>query len=344
MQSAAAMTCGVPLRPRLPRTEQSKQVAVGALVYLVVLVIAAAVAIVYLHPPGHRTVVFRITDAAAVRPGSEVRAAGVPVGKVGTVRLERGLEKDYVRVELTVAADVYLGDQTSVDVRMLTPAGGYYIALNSAGSTPLGTGTIPTSRAHPPYLLPELLADTGSKLQQLKGAPLGVTLDRLANGLDANPGAVSTIVDSARAIVEIVNHQQDQLRVVLGTAAELVATTMASRTMLNDILQKVAVLAQLLDTIKTELGQVIRGGAKLVESVVVLVDFYDSHRDWLLDRLQSVNNRLTAINTDLPRTVWNVGNFADDLADLISPRGLQRVPEHPVLSTDICAPMPGRTC
>lgn len=342
------MTRRVPGLPRLPRTEQSRQVAVGALVYLVVIVIAAVVGIVYLRPPGQRTVVFRITDAAAVRPGNEVRAAGVPVGKVATVRLERDLKngpaEDYVRVELTIDTDVYVGDQTSVDVRMLTPAGGYYVALNSAGSAPLGSDAIPVSRAHPPYLLPELLADTGSKLQQINGVPLGAALDRLANGLEANPGAVSTIVDSARAVAEIVNHQQDQLRSVLGTAAELVDTTMANRATLKNILQRVAVLAQLLDTIKVELGQFIRGGAKLVHSAVVLVDFYDSHRDWLLDRLQSINNKLNAINTDLPRIVMNLGRFADDLGDLISPRDRQVVPQQPVLSTDICAPMPGRTC
>lgn len=336
MQSATAM---MP-RFRRPRTEQSRQIAVGALVYLVVLVTAAVVGIVYLHPPGHRTVIFRITDGAAVRPGAEVRAAGVPVGNVSTVRLE----KDSVRVELTLDASVYVGDQTSVDVRMLTVAGGYYIALNSAGSTPLRAETIPASRAHPPYLLPELLADTSGKLEQIDGAQLGAALDHLASGLEAAPGAVATIVDSARVIAQIVNHQQDQLRVVLDTAAELVDATMANRAMLKNVVQKVAVLAQLLDTIKTELGQVVRGGARMVESSMVLVDFYDSHRDWLLDLWQRINNKLNVINTDLPRIVWNLGNFTDDLADLISPRNLQVPVPHPVLSTDVCAPMPGRTC
>lgn len=319
----------------------------GALAYLVVLVLAVVVGIVYLRPPGHRAVVFQITDAAAVRPGAEVRAAGVPVGKVSTVRLERDREKEYVRVELTVDAGVYVGDQTSMDVRMLTVAGGYYIALNSAGPKPLRGQTIPTSRAHPPYLLPELLADATGKLQQIDGAQLGDTLDRMANGLEANPGAISTIVDSARAIARIVNHQQDQLRVVLDTAGELVDATMANRAMLKNIVQKVAVLAQLLDTIKTELGQVIGGGAKLIESAVALVDFYDSHRDWLLEEFQRTNNDLNAINTDWPRIVWNLGNFADDLSNLMSPRDRQVVPQAPtgpVLSTDICAPMPGRTC
>lgn len=173
-----------------------KHFAVGAAAYILIALMAIGIGVVYLRPPGRQTVAFDISDAAAVKPGIEVRAAGVHVGKVETV----DLHNDSVRVKLSIDHAVYVGDQSTVELRMLTAAGGYYVNLISAGPEPLGAKVIPTAQARPPYQLTELLADSAEKVQQIDPAQLGAGLDQLASGLEHNPGALTTITASVRTV------------------------------------------------------------------------------------------------------------------------------------------------
>ncbi|WP_165682761.1 MlaD family protein [Mycobacteroides abscessus] len=302
--------------------------------------VAAGVGYFYLQPPGRRSVSFLITDAAAIKNGTEVRVAGVPAGTVEAVRLGA----DAVRVDLSVDDGIYLGDQTSVDVRMLTAVGGYYVNLSSSGSNPLGDKTIPAERAHPPYSLPDLLADSAEKVRQIDARQLGANLDSLAGALEANPGSISTIVDGVKSVAQIVDHQQDQLRSVLDASTELLHATVANGSVMVALVRQAAVLVATLDTYKLGLAGAGIGIRHLVDQLVVGTDFYQGHRDWLLDSLQRVNNALNVINTDIPRIVWNLGNFVNNVRGATSPGGLRLVPELPVLATDMCVPIQGRAC
>jgi len=319
----------------------AKQVVIALGVYLMVAALAVGVGFVYLHPPGHRTVVFLIDDGAAIHPGQEVRVAGVPSGQVASVRLIG----DTVRVELAIDDGIFVGDQSSVDVRMLTAAGGYYINVESMGVTPLGGAVIPADRARSPYQLPQLLADSAVKLEQVNASQLGADLDRVAKGLETNPGAITTITQGVHALARIVKQQRTQLHTVFDTAQELVNSAEQNRPLLVELLQNAALLLTLWDGIKFGLAQTAIG---LGRALTVIGDggakFYDTHRDWLLDVLQRTNNALNVINTDIPRIIWNLGNFIDNLRNATAPNGRRIIPPDQLLSTDICVPMPGRTC
>ncbi|SHU39750.1 Mce family protein [Mycobacteroides abscessus subsp. abscessus] len=318
-----------------------RQVGIAACVYLVVAVTAVATGYVYLRPPGQRTMAFDINDAVAVHPGNEVRVAGVPSGHVASVRLVG----DAVRVELTIDDDVFVGDQSTVSVRMLTAAGGYYVSLDSKGSKPLGNATIPAERASAPYQLTELLADSAAKLQQVDARQLGEDLDRLANGLETNPGAISTISQGVQALAQIANRQRDQLHNIFDTTQELVNTAEQNRPMLIDLIQNAALLLTLWDSIKYGITQASLGIGRLFDALGnVGVKFYNGHRDWLLDVLQRTNNALNVINTDIPRIVWNLGNFIDNLRKAVSPDGRRIIPQDQLLTTDVCVPAAGRSC
>lgn len=101
-------------------------------------------------------VTFYTADAAAIRPGDEVRMAGIRVGTVENL----SLEPNRVRVQLHVKDGAFVGDESQVDVRMLTVVGGYYVNINSIGDTPLGAEPIPLERVTMPYNLMQALTDT----------------------------------------------------------------------------------------------------------------------------------------------------------------------------------------
>ncbi|MUL67110.1 hypothetical protein BOO86_21735 [Mycobacterium sp. CBMA 234] len=317
-----------------------RQIAIGVTVYVVAALVAASVGYIYLKPPGERDVAFALTDAASVKPGTQVRVAGVPVGTVSALKVG----KDAVRVELRVKDDVYLGNETSVDIRLLTALGGYFVNLTSAGSAPLGDAVIPVSRTHPPYSLTDLLADSTEKLKQLDSTQIGANLDQLATALESNSGAVTTVVNAVNSVSQIVNHQQDQFSVLLDTANELLHTSITNSSLLATLAQQAAVLSVQLDTYKYGIQRAGAALARIVDAIVAGTTFYDLHRDWVLDSLQRTNNALNVINTDIPRIVGNLGNFVDAVRGVTSPGDKRNAPDLPMLATDMCVPLPGRTC
>ncbi|MGV0625542.1 MlaD family protein [Mycolicibacter minnesotensis] len=321
------------------RQEQIRYVAMGLSLCLVAGVMAGAAGLAYLRPPGQRTIVMDIVDAAVLKPGTQVRTAGIGVGKVSDIELR----PDSVRVSMRVDNDVYLGDESRVEVRMLTPAGGYYLALDSAGSAPL-TGTIATSSTRPPYILTEIISDVSEKFAQVDTTKLAQNLDDLAGGLEDNPGSVTTMIDSLRAITDIVNHQQTQLGVILTSASEFLRATTDNRAMIGEFVRGAALLTTLIVDLRDQLRHLLYGVGRLVDALKVLTAFYDTHRDWVLDIWQRINNALNVINTDVPRTIWSLGTFINDFRNLIAPGGLRVLPDDQLLSTDFCAPIPGHTC
>lgn len=101
----------------------------GALILL--LVVALVAAMLYTHPLGQKTVTFYTDDAASIRPGDQVRIAGINVGKVQDL----ALESNQVRVRAQVEGSAFVGDRSQVEVRMLTVVGGYYVSITSLGDT-----------------------------------------------------------------------------------------------------------------------------------------------------------------------------------------------------------------
>lgn len=312
---------------------------IGVLVCLLIAAVVVVLGANHVWQLGHRAVTFAITDGAAIKPGDEVKVAGWPVGTIDSVRLVN----DNVTVQASVDNDVYLGDQTSVEVRMITAAGGYYVDLISAGNQALGDNEIPASRTRPPYRLPELLGSGTDKVKDIDVSQLGPSLDRLSTMMDANPNGITTMVDAMKKVSDIVTHQKSQLQTMLDVGQELTRTAAKNQEHMNEVLHKAAILITIVDNVKVQLQQALPPLLKAVKTVMGVANFYDSHRDWLLDILQRTTNALNVVNTDFPRMIWNLGNFVNDIRSMISPKGPQPIEDH-LLASDFCVPMPGRSC
>jgi len=115
---------------------QPDHVGVAALVFATV--VALALTHVYLNPPGQARSCLSTRRRGVDPPETRWRMAGIAVGKVTNL----SLESNQVLVEARINDDAFVGDQSQVDVRMLTIVGGYYVNLASIGTIPLGTRTI----------------------------------------------------------------------------------------------------------------------------------------------------------------------------------------------------------
>src|SRR5690606_24521898 len=135
---------------------------IGGICAAVLLLVAIGVVYVTGTSAQH-TYVAELSQAGSVRPGDDVRLAGIPVGKVRSLTLLA----DRVRMEFTVSAEAFLGDATTLDIRMLTFVGGYYVAVLPAGAEPLGERVIPRERVIVPYNLTQAFQDAVDPVRRI---------------------------------------------------------------------------------------------------------------------------------------------------------------------------------
>ncbi|MFF2555031.1 MlaD family protein [Nocardia sp. NPDC058058] len=317
-----------------------RHVLIGVIALGTAVVVAVAAGALYLHPPQQRRVVFETTDAAALRSGEEVRVAGTPAGKVSDVRLL----PDHVEVVLAVDNSIFLGAETAVDIRMLTAVGGYYVALVSTGDAALGNRTIPATRVHLPYRLPELLDDAPPKIADLDAPTIGADLDKAAAALEANPGSVKSMIDSVQALAGVLEHQRDQVGTSLAVTQEYLGKFSDQRDVLFTMLRKAAIVLRVLEDTHVEFAYAYDGLAQIFSKVKVLTTFYSNHRDELYGAVRQLDAAARSVDTDLPGLIGQVQTFINYLQSLLGPDGVRLAGGDQVLATDLCVPIPGRSC
>jgi phospholipid/cholesterol/gamma-HCH transport system substrate-binding protein len=305
------------------------------------LVLASTVALVaawlYISPPGQKTITFYTADAASVRPGDEVRIAGVAVGKVKDL----ALEPDRVRVQARVDGTAFVGDQSQIDVRMLTVVGGYYVNLVSLGDRPLGANPIPMERVRMPYNLMQTLADSTKLTNEIDPKPLKATWDQLQEGLKGdNVQTLSAVIDAGNTMMSTLDRQRGQLTKILNFSNEYLAALNNFGDELREILRKMSIVTQELVLYGENFGNGLQAFSEMLIALTPVAYFYDNHRAKFLEKARSWLEKArmwSEQNGAVVRTLRALRNKIERILDA------QNAPPE-LLATDICMPIPGSAC
>lgn len=309
---------------------------VGALVFATV--VAVALAYIYLSPPGQGKIVsFYTDDAASVRVGEEVRMAGISVGKVTSL----SLEPHQVLVKARVNDDAFVGDQSQVDVRMLTVVGGYYVNVASIGAAPLGSRTIPLSRVTMPYSLVRALTDTTKITENVNPAPVNESLNQIAQGLTGtNVEVVSNVINAGNGLMSAIERQRGQVTKILNISDEYFRTLANYRDKFADLLRKVSIVIQTLVLYNNGLAGTLQKLGEVLLDLIPVADFYENHRLTFVEKVRNWLSRgqdFVTRNGVTIRALQRVQNLMDRVLDAQNaPPGL--------LATDLCVPVPGSAC
>ena len=200
-------------------------------------------------------------ESAGLRPGNEVRLAGVKVGDVRSVELVRNKVVVDFRVD-----DVSLGDESTVSIEIKTLLGDKYLALTSAGSDPQRPNdTIPVERTRTPFdIVPAVgkLADTVEKIdtdelaksfsvisdtfanspKHLRDTLSGLT--RLSNTLSTRDEELETLLSNTAAVSKTVADRDTQLRKLFADASLLLDELSARREAVSTLLSGTTSLAE----------------------------------------------------------------------------------------------------
>ena len=102
----------------------------GIIGVVIIMVSLAATAMAYLNPTDEAGYTAHMPNSAGLRAGDQVRMAGIAVGKVTSVRLDGAL----VEMKFDVESSVRVGSDSTLDIKLLTPLGGHYVALDPKGA------------------------------------------------------------------------------------------------------------------------------------------------------------------------------------------------------------------
>ncbi|MFD4431428.1 MlaD family protein [Nocardia sp. NPDC058497] len=289
-----------------------------------------------------RTYSAELTQAGSVRPGDDVRIAGIPVGTVTALTLL----PDRVRMDFTVAADAFLGDQTTLDIRMLTFVGGYYVAVLPAGTKPLGAAVIPRERVILPYNLTQAFQDAVAPVRRIDGNILRQDLAALSTSIDKSPDAVRAAVRAAGDVVTILDEQNADISRTLAIADEYLTALDTNADVLAKLLITLGTLEQIIQTNKVQVAQSLRDLAVVLQDVTPLGRAWDAS---LKQRAQPLADAIPA----LEQLGGRLGELLDSVRAL-QQRFLPLLPADGGVTVDqsgatiqvpaVCIPLPGGGC
>lgn len=309
----------------------------GTVAFALVTIVALVAASLYMSPPGHRYVSFYTDDAQSIRPGDDVRIAGVTVGKV----TDLALESNQVRARLLVEKDAFVGDQSQIEVRMLTVVGGYYVNIVSLGDSPLGDTPIPVERTTMPYSLMRTLVDTTKVTENVDPKPFRESLDQLEQGLaDTNVESLGAVVDAGNSIMSTLDRQRGQVTAILNLSDEWIESLKNYEDALRVLVRRISILEATLNIYSKGFGDGIQGLNDAINSLAPALLFYREHHDEMMERVRRFIVKATDwVNRQgaITRSLRLIRNKIQRVLDA------QGAPPE-LLATDLCFPAPGSPC
>ncbi|MFJ4657339.1 MCE family protein [Nocardia sp. NPDC088792] len=307
---------------------------VGVVVCVITLAIAGAL---YVIPFGERSYTADFAISGGARSGDEVRVAGISVGKIRAV----DLVGDHVEVQFTVKNDVRVGDRSAVEVKMLTPIGGQYLALSPAGDKDLGGTHIPKERTATPFQLSDIL-DKGTPIfSKIDASTMRGTIGQLDQALNQQPNALRDLIGNANDLTGLLADRTQQLNSALNVSDEYIAAIADDKALLADFVKQLGQVADQLGNRKDDIVSVFN----LIKRLLVVLDRpIMAYGDTLEPNVAQLEQLFSKVFDDPNRIDTVITGLRGVIDKLNGMLGTQIKVDKPAEGIQICIPYDGKAC
>ena len=210
----------------MKRLKDRDQAAVGT-VTIVLIVLGLLVAFNADDLPiigGGTTYTAEFKESAGLRPGNEVRLAGVKVGAVRSVELARNKVVVDFRID-----DVSLGDRSTVSIEIKTLLGDKYLAIASAGKEPQSANDpIPVDRTRTPFDIVPAVGKLSQTVDQIDTKQLAQSFQVLSDTFANSPQHIKDTLTGLSQLSSVLSSRDEQLKTLLANTAGF-SQTLADR-------------------------------------------------------------------------------------------------------------------
>jgi len=313
---------------------------IGSGVAIVAVLALVATAVLYTNPFGRKSVVFETTDVSAISVGQDVRVAGVSVGKVSNMELG----DTAVRVTMEIEDDMVVGTDSRVEVRMLTPVGGYAITLVPMGETPIGDAVLPSGQVTVPYSIGDVLQAAPTVTDNVEASDIDANLVQVAEALQKNPGSVESVISGMSAVARVMDHQRTQVRTVANLASEYLTTFNASRDMVFDLIREIDLVFETYNTTHVGFNEAYRLLGHVLMTVAPYEEYYLDNREEVAAGIAQVRGMIEEFNATMGPSIDTLVATREQLANWLTPEGVAAIGGGTLMASDICIPVMGRRC
>lgn len=302
-----------------------------------VALLLVATGALYVLPLGKSTYTAELSEANSIKVGDQVRLAGITVGAVTGLELA----PDRVRMRFTVDREVFLGQQTALEIRMLTAIGGHYLAVFPAGTTPLGGRVIPPERVKLPYSLIRTLQDAAAPVAEVDGDTLRKNLAALQDSLSTNPDSLRRMGRAVESFVQVLNRQNAEVSQALTVAREFLSTIENSKSIIGQFVRQAGVLVVEGLNKRAEIELALTITAQLLARIAALEPASREFLEPLGAKLRETLPQLRELGAQLDIALPQWRELRDRLvAATADPQGV--TVDQSALT--VCVPVPGRGC
>lgn len=247
---------------------------------LAALTIVLAAGLAQLVPTGREHEV-QLAHASGLRPGDEVRVAGIAVGTVESVRL------DGMKVLATVRTEpgVRFTEQTRAAVKLSSLLGGRYLELRP-GHGPDLEGPLPLTSTEPAYTLDNVFVDGQQELDSLDLDAVGEAIDVLAGDLAGPSKQAGAALAGVTALSRLVSSRDEQLGRLLGTTREVTGIVRGQQRGLVTLAEDADLVMQMVYERRAVISRLLSDTRRLVAEVSGLVDRNERHLRPMLLQMQ----------------------------------------------------------
>jgi virulence factor Mce-like protein len=246
------------------------------------------------------------SEAGGLKPGDEVRIAGVKVGQVDDV----GLEGDHVRVGFRMTRDAQFGTSTGAAIRVKTILGAKYLALKPAGPGQLRAGSeIPLNHTVSAYDVVQAFSDLTTTNEQIDTQQLATALDTVSSAFQDAPAEVKASIKGLSELSVTIAGRDAALRDLLQHANGVTSVLAARSHQLTTLVNDGDLLFQTLDNRSQVIGDLLRNAADLGIQLSGLVADNQAQIGPALSRLNAVVDMLKRNQTSLDRSIALLAPF-----------------------------------
>jgi phospholipid/cholesterol/gamma-HCH transport system substrate-binding protein len=267
------------------------QASVGA-VTLVLLVLSVLVAFNADDLPiigGGTTYTAEFTESAGLRPGNEVRLAGVRVGDV------RGVELVGNRVVVDFRLrDVALGDKSTVSIEIKTLLGDKYLAIAAGGDGPQQPNeTIPAGRTRTPFDIVPAVGELSETVEEIDTGQLARSFEVISDTFAGTPAHLRDALGGLSQLSRTLSTRDTELQRLLSNTAGLSQTVADRDAQLRKLFADAALLLEELNLRREAVHSLLTGTSQLADELSGLVADNRRQLKPALDELNRVTDILS---------------------------------------------------
>lgn len=254
-------------------------------------------------------------EAGGLLPGNDVKIAGVTVGSVSGVALERGR----AQVSFTVDSRVPLGSMTTAHIRTGTLLGERLLVLESDGnSTMRPLEVIPLTRTSSPYSLTEAVGELTTNVAGTSTESLNQSLDTLAATIDQIAPQLGPTFDGLARLSRSVNSRNDTVTELLANTGKVTGILSERSQQINALLLNANDLLDVLVQRRQQIIQLINASSAVAQELSGLVADNEHELAPTLAKMNAVTEMLENNRDSIAKALPGLAKYQVTLGETVS--------------------------